>query len=110
MIRLAPLLPAAAILAAASLYVPRISGALAHGQMPVSAEDPMPVLTDTPEYCNQLERRIRDRPNRPPEVIRLTNEGHQMCDHGEVRAGILRLRRALGLLRHRPGYVVVPQR
>jgi hypothetical protein len=62
---------------------------------------PVAVLTDTVEYCGQLQRMILKRPNRPPDINKLLAEGQRMCDHGEVRPGISRLRRALWLLHHR---------
>jgi hypothetical protein len=62
---------------------------------------PVAVLTDTVEYCGQLQRMILKRPNRPPDINKLLAEGQRMCDHGEVRPGIARLRRALWLLHHR---------
>jgi hypothetical protein len=62
---------------------------------------PVAVLTDTVEYCGQLQRMILKRPNRPADINKLLAEGQRMCDHGEVRPGIARLRRALWLLHHR---------
>jgi hypothetical protein len=43
-----------------------------------------------------------EQPNRPPEVRQLLREGHQLCDHGQVRVGIWHLRRALLLLKRKP--------
>jgi hypothetical protein len=63
-------------------------------------ETPVSVITDTWEYCSQLEARIAQRPNHPGEVRRLELEGRRMCDHGDVRGGIARLRQALVLLKH----------
>ncbi len=56
---------------------------------------PMAVLTDTVEYCDQLQVRLNACPAHPPDVVKLVKEGRQMCDHGEIRAGIARLRRAI---------------
>ena len=56
---------------------------------------PMPVLTDTAEYCDQLQARVNNCAVHPTEVKTLVREGRQMCDHGEIRGGIARLRRAL---------------
>jgi hypothetical protein len=64
------------------------------------AQPPMPVTSDTPEYCGQLEHRIRQQPNLPAAAKQLLKEGHQQCDHGQVRLGIAHLRRALLLLKH----------
>jgi len=63
---------------------------------------PVVVITDTWEYCGQLEARIAQRPNRPPAVKRLELEGRRMCDHGDVHGGITRLRQALMMLKHPP--------
>jgi hypothetical protein len=96
--------------------VPAAAGrsGLAHGQtapvltVPDDDAHPMQVLGDTPEYCAQLERIIARQPNRPAEVRELVKEGHQMCDHGQVRIGILYMRRALMILRHKPLILVQP--
>jgi hypothetical protein len=86
----------------------------AHGQsvaaptVPDDDAHPMQVLGDTPEYCAQLERIIARQPNRPAEVRELVIEGHRMCDHGQVRVGILYMRRALMILRHKPLIMVQP--
>ncbi len=61
---------------------------------------PLVVLTDTVEYCDQLRHRVQEHKARPEEAERLFIEGRQMCDHGEVRAGVNRLRRALRILNH----------
>ena len=62
---------------------------------------PPMVLTDTVEYCTHLQHLILDRPARPPDVNRLFTEGRRMCEHGEVRRGVSRLRSAIWLLHHR---------
>ena len=59
----------------------------------------MPVLSDTAEYCAQLEQRIAAGPVRSAEVRLLVSKGHQLCDHGQVRRGISYMRRALILQR-----------
>lgn len=65
---------------------------------------PMPVITDTPEYCWRLAREVaaaqQMAPNTPPRVRVLATEGRRMCDAGMVRGGIRRLRSALILLRN----------
>ena len=67
---------------------------------------PMQVTTDTPEYCSQLAAEVaearRTVPAPPPSVRVLADEGQRMCGNGMVRGGILRLRRALLLLRNEP--------
>jgi hypothetical protein len=64
---------------------------------------PMEITTDTPEYCQQLLRRTHEllrlaHAPVPHEVGDLTYEGRRMCDHGQTRGGILRLRKALMLM------------
>jgi len=70
---------------------------------PCLADDqPSCVLTtDTLQYCNLLARQITERRTLQPDVQRLLSEGREMCDHGEIRGGIRRLRRALLLLHHK---------
>lgn len=62
------------------------------------SEPHVDILTDTPGYCNDLARLVSMRDQRPAEVDRLAEEGREMCDRGEVRGGILRLRRAVRIL------------
>jgi hypothetical protein len=75
--------------------------------MPVAGQSPpQQVTTDTPEFCIQLlDRvselvRIADVPP-PQEVTLLSSEGQRMCDQGQTRGGIMRLRRALMMMLHR---------
>jgi len=79
------------------------------GLLPASSQglladsDRMQVMTDTPEFCWHLVNKVaaaqRDPHDVPPDVRMLAREGQRMCDHGLIKAGILRLRRALMLLR-----------
>ena len=65
---------------------------------------PMPVITDTPEYCLHLAQEVaaaqQMAPSTPPRVRVLASQGQRMCDTGMVRGGIRRLRSALILLRN----------
>jgi hypothetical protein len=68
------------------------------------AGDPI-VTSDTPEYCGVLMNRISVIAHAtsvppPSEVAVLSEEGERMCVHGQTRGGILRLRRALEIMRH----------
>jgi hypothetical protein len=73
---------------------------------PAFAQTRDPIVTsDTPEYCDVLMHRItgitRATAVPPPtEVALLSEEGERMCVHGQTRGGILRLRRALEIMRH----------
>jgi hypothetical protein len=64
---------------------------------------PMEITTDTPEYCRKLLdrmtalERVATAPV-PREVTDLTSEGQRMCDTGQTRGGIMRLRSALMIL------------
>jgi hypothetical protein len=73
---------------------------VAHAQ----SHDPV-VTSDTPEYCGVLMDRITDITRTtamppPTEAAVLSEEGERMCVHGQTRGGILRLRRALAIMRH----------
>jgi hypothetical protein len=64
---------------------------------------PQRVTSDTPEYCLRLSDRVSElvRVTSPPqEVTSLSTEGQRMCDQGQTRGGILRLRRALMMMAH----------
>jgi hypothetical protein len=69
-----------------------------------SQTGPVIITTDTPEYCQKLFDRIREAlrtaTEPPPSTVgSLSTEGQHLCDEGLTRPGILRLRRALLLLR-----------
>jgi len=69
-----------------------------------TATDPI-VTSDSPEYCGVLLHRITGlsrTTNLPPplEAAALSQEGERMCVHGQIRGGVMRLRRALAILRH----------
>jgi hypothetical protein len=70
--------------------------------------DTLEVTTDTPEYCQYLHTKVDSQvhlASTPPprEVTDLSAEGERMCEHGQTRGGIMRLRRALLLLMHDDG-------
>jgi hypothetical protein len=88
----------------AALAVP-LSIGLGFAVMPSPAagqSTPEQVTTDTPQYCLQLLDRVsemvRVNTHPPQEVTDLSTEGERMCDQGQTRGGIMRLRRALVLL------------
>ena len=70
---------------------------------PCLANDPpsFALTTDTASYCAQLAKQVADRHSTLLDVQRLLAEGREMCDRGQVRGGIKRLRRALVMLHHR---------
>jgi hypothetical protein len=96
MSRLAPL-------RTALLVVPMVVPA---GPLCASGErvDDMPrVITHTREYCEELSARagqLRLAHGRgPAEAALLAAEGDRLCAQGQIRPGIMRLRRAIMLLR-----------
>ncbi len=74
--------------------------------LPVAGQSPpQRVTTDTPEFCLQLLDRVSElvrisEAPPPEEVTLLSSEGRKMCDQGQTRGGILRLRRALLMMLH----------
>jgi hypothetical protein len=70
-----------------------------------SQQTPMEVTTDTPEYCHQLADRVHTlvkvASGKPPrEVADLSVEGQKMCNQGQTRGGIMRLRQAILIMNH----------
>lgn len=73
-----------------------------------AAGDVTRVITDTAGYCVQLRTTIEDlmrqAPVPPPlGVAVLSEQGARMCEEGFVRGGLIRLRRALIMLREAQG-------
>jgi hypothetical protein len=70
---------------------------------PLRAEQPPRLMTDSREYCAHLTSEMVKMGNRQakpaPYVRDLADEGRRMCDRGQYRAGVARLRRALILMR-----------
>jgi len=80
-----------------------ISAVPVSGQVSASGVPPMEITSDTPEYCQKLLRRIGEIVRLaaepvPHEATDLTSEGQKMCDHGQTRMGIMRLRSALMIM------------
>jgi hypothetical protein len=73
---------------------------------PIAAQSRDPVVTsDSPEYCGILMERISELTRTtaippPSDASELSEEGERMCVHGQTRGGILRLRRALAILKN----------
>jgi hypothetical protein len=94
--------PAAAPAAGLPALLPRTAVPV---QQEPTPDAPMEVTTDTPEYCVQLADKVHtlasDAVVKPPrEVSDLSAEGQRMCAHGQTRPGIMRLRRAIMLMKH----------
>ena len=82
-----------------------ISGAPVAAQVQLVQSSPMEITTDTPEYCQKLLSRIGELVRLatapvPHEASDLTAEGQRMCNHGQTRGGIMRLRQAILLMKH----------
>ena len=70
---------------------------------PVTGQTAVEVTTDTPEYClhllDMVSTMVRQAEQPPPrDITDLSSEGQRMCDHGQTRGGIMRLRKALALM------------
>ncbi len=65
--------------------------------------EPLRVITHTREYCDQLSARaveLRRQLSAPlAQAEQLAGEGDRLCAQGQIRPGIMRLRRAIMLLR-----------
>ena len=85
--------PVSTILLAALLLGPTTS----------RAETAPHMMSDGAEYCGHLNREIFRLQNSGFRIVPmarwLSDEGNRMCDRGQYRAGIARLRRALMLMR-----------
>jgi hypothetical protein len=93
---------------ACSFAHPAAAGAPAVAWVWLIQTGPMEVTTDTAEYCQHLLHRIRSLARVatvpvPHDVADLTSEGKQMCDNGQTRGGIMRLRSALMLMEKSSG-------
>jgi hypothetical protein len=91
-----------------ALAYPASAGGPAVVQVWPIQSSPMEVTTDTAEYCQHLLHRIRSLVRVatapvPHDVADLTSEGKQMCDNGQTRGGIMRLRSALMLMEKNNG-------
>ena len=65
--------------------------------------EPVRVITHTRQYCEELSARAavlrQNAPAAPAEAQLLAAEGDRLCGQGQIRPGIIRLRRAIMLLR-----------
>ena len=80
----------------------------AGGALTADPQAPMQMTGDTMEYCMQLEHRISADPKRTAEVRQLVRQGHQLCDHGQVRLGLTKMRRAFMMLRQNQQLLIQP--
>src|SRR3954451_12841594 len=63
----------------------------------VAQSPPLTLTTDTEDYCRQLEELVRRKTQAahvalPSELAELSSDGRRMCDEGQPRRGIQRLR------------------
>jgi hypothetical protein len=64
------------------------------------ADDPQCVTSDTPAYCAKLALKMNALGTMPPHAHVLWLEGQAMCERGQIRAGLARLRRAMIIVRN----------
>jgi hypothetical protein len=88
--------------------LPTISAGPVAAQVDTQQTNPIEITSDTPEYCMHLLDRVTTLLNLasapvPQNVTDLTIEGHRMCDHGQTRGGIMRLRSALMIMEKTEG-------
>ena len=71
--------------------------------VPLAPAPPPRMTSDSPEYCahlgNEFTRALRNHPQASPESRMLADEGSRLCARGHLRAGIMRLRKALRMAR-----------
>jgi hypothetical protein len=72
-------------------------GLLLFAAGPVAATDPpLRVTTDSSAYCEELAARLAAQPGGGAEpALSLGADGKKLCETGQVRLGIAKLRRAL---------------
>ncbi len=98
-------MPRRALVASLPLWLGLAAAARAQQSAPYSR--PIRVTSDSRQYCAQLadtlEREVQAYPPEPDlEAVRvLGRDGERMCREGHVRPGILRIRKALLMLRDR---------
>ncbi|MCC6716444.1 MAG: hypothetical protein IT555_01035 [Acetobacteraceae bacterium] len=100
---------AAMLLAATAALVLGVRAGAAQSAAPSAADrggpqsEPLRIITYTREHCGELSRRadelMQRRPRVTPESVELRDEGKRLCAEGQIRPGIIRLRRAIMLLR-----------
>lgn len=74
-------------------------GGQAAAQIMLDAEpDAARVTSDTTVYCLRLAGKVEASGELPPLAQALWIEGRAMCEHGQVRAGLARLRRAMMII------------
>ena len=86
--------------------MPVLICAMLAGARPAFAEDPpAEITTDSVAYCMQLHERVENMRLTaavppPAAAVALSAEGEHMCAMGLSRGGVLRLRRALAIMKH----------
>ncbi|HEX3348333.1 MAG TPA: hypothetical protein VHS58_09575 [Acetobacteraceae bacterium] len=60
---------------------------------------PMPLTTDTEDYCLRLATEVENSGKATDEMRALVTEGRRMCVTGRVVAGVSRVRKAFVLMR-----------
>jgi hypothetical protein len=60
-----------------------------------AGEAPLRVTTDSLAYCAELAQRLAAQPAPTEAARRLGEDGQRLCEAGQVRGGIAKLRRAI---------------
>ena len=90
-----------ALLAGAAVLAPLGMAGVVMAQ-PLDRGPPPHLTTPTADYCAHLNREVgRQQGNaaQQPSARSLAEEGARMCDRGQYRGGVVRLRRALMMMR-----------
>lgn len=90
-----------ALLAGAAVVAPLAMACVALAQ-PFPRDPPPHLTTPTADYCAHLNREVgrQEGSGTPhPSARSLADEGARMCDRGQYRGGVVRLRRALMMMR-----------
>ncbi len=90
-----------ALLASVAVAAPLAVACVAMAQ-PMPGDPPPHLTTPTADYCAHLNREVGRQQGSgapQPSARSLAEEGARMCDRGQYRGGVVRLRRALILMR-----------
>ncbi|CAH0225978.1 hypothetical protein ROS9278_02530 [Roseomonas sp. CECT 9278] len=78
------------------LRLPILALVVAAPVFATGAEPVARVTTDSPDYCRELAQRLAPMPGARTEPARsLAEDGLRLCENGNPRSGVARLRRAI---------------
>ena len=67
--------------------------------LPATAQDAALITSDTEDYCVRLAGHLAAQPDRPPQALKLHEQGVALCAQGRAREGINRLRHEALIMR-----------